>query len=206
MNFVKKWIGCIVSFIAGVCGLALSATIGMKSYAMIDATAVGGAKTTLTEEITKAFKVLTDKDLYTKSKQLKIGDEFMVMKVFAIITLIISILLIVYALVVLLKNLNVIKFESKLFDIVGICLFALLVVATIGLLVSSNAYASAMEDALMLTMKQLTATIPEAYLPKVVLKSKVEVGFYQPAMLVISIISALVYGTFTFLNMKKKVA
>lgn len=202
MNFLKKWMGCIISFVAGVCGLALSATVGMKSYAMIDATAIGRGKTEIVDEVTKGFKVLTDKDLYTKSKQLGVGDDFMVMKVFAIITLIVSILLIVYAIVMLLKNLNVIKFDSKIFDIVGISLFVLLLVATIGLLVSSNAYASAMNDSLVAVMKKATATVPAEYLPKVLIKSSVEIGFYQPAMLVISVISALVYGTFTFLNKK----
>lgn len=202
MNFLKRWMGCIISFVAGVCGLALSATVGMKSYAMVDATAIGGKKTLITDEVTKGFKVLTDKDLYTKSKQLGIGDEFMVMKVFAIITLVVSILLIVYALVMLLKNLNVIKLESKIFDVVGICLFVLLLVATIGLLVSSNAYANAMDDSLIAVMKKATASVPAQYLPKVVMKSSVSVGFYQPAMVVISIVSALVYGTFTFLNKK----
>lgn len=202
MDFLKKWIGCIVSFIAGVCGLALSATVGMKSYAMIDATAIGRDKTIITDEVTKAFKVLTDKDLYTKSKQLGTGDEFMTMKVFAIITLVISVLLIAYAIVMLLKNLNVIKFESRIFDIVGICLFALLLVATIGLLVSSNAYAGAMEDSLVAIMKKATASVPAEYLPKVVMESSVKIGFYQPAMLVISIISTLVFGIFTFLKRK----
>ena len=94
------------------------------------------------------------------------------------------------------------KIESKIFDIVGICLFVLLLVSTIGLLVSSNAYANAMDDSLIAVMKKATASVPAQYLPKVVIKSSVEIGFYQPAMVVISIVSALVYGTFTFLNKK----
>ena len=222
MNFVKKWMSTIISFVAGVCGLALSATVGMKAYAAINASALESAlgrdfSQTVVDSSTKAFKVLTDSKLYTQAKDLGIGSEFMVMKVFAIITLVVSILLIVYALVMLLKNLNVIKCESKIFDIVGICLFVLLLVATIGLLVSSNAYANAMEDAILQKTKaQFTATLNyeltkagmASMLETLVAQTKfvadVKIGFYQPAMLVISIISALVYGTFTFLNMKKK--
>ena len=144
MDFLKKWISCIVSFIAGVCGLALSACSGMVAKVVFPNTlsAYGLESST---ETTKAFKVLTDKDLYTQAQEAGIGSEFMVMKVFAIITLIISVLLIAYAIVILLKNLNVIKFESKIFDIVGISLILALLVATIGLLISSNAYANEME-------------------------------------------------------------
>ena len=202
MNFLKKWAGCIISLITGVCGLALSVLVGMKSYAMVDATAIGGEKTVITDEVTKAFKVLTDKELYNKSRQLGIGDEFTTMKVFAIITLVVAILLVVYAIILLLKNLNVIKFESKIFDIAGICLFVLLLVGTIGLIVSSNAYAGAMENALNGVISMATASVPEQYLSLLVKQCSVSIGFYQPAMLVISIISTLIFTTFTFLNRK----
>lgn len=202
MSLLKRWASCVVSFVAGVCGLALSATVGMKSYAMLDATAIGKGKTIIADELTKGFKVLTDADLYNKSKQLGVSDEFMTMKVFAVITLVISIILIVYAIVMLLKNLNVIKSESKIFDIVGICLLALLVIATIGLLVSSYAYAGAMEDSLVAVMKKATASVPEAYLPMVIMNASVKIGFYQPAMLVISIVSVLTVATLSLLKRK----
>ena len=225
MNFIKKWISTLVSFVAGVCGLALSATVGMKASALIDASALQSALGTDPSQkiktTTKAYKVLTDSNLYTEAKELGIGSEFMVMKIFAIFTLIISVLLIAYAIVMILKNLNVIKFESKIFNIVGISLLALLVVATIGLLVSSNSYASAMEnarkDATMADMKAMFTSGLTAMLTPMGMESMVEalvaqtafsfnvgVGVYQPAMLVISIISALVVGTFTFLNLRKK--
>ena len=196
MNFLKKWMSCIISFVAGVCGLALSASTGMVTKIATDnAQLAQGLKAMgLESDSTKAFKVLTDGDLYTKAKAAGIGDEFMFMKVFAIITLSVSILLIVYAIVMLLKNLNVIKFESKIFDVVGICLFVLLLVATIGLLISSNSFAAAQEDKLV---AGLTA-LGYASLVNV----KVGVGVYQPAMLVISIIGILAVGAFTFLNKK----
>jgi len=221
MNFVKKWMTTIISFVAGVCGLALSATVGMKVVGMIDASALqsqlGGDYSQGFKETTKAFKVLTDSDLYKNAKRAGIGSEFMVMKVFAIITLVISILLIAYAIVMLLKNLNVIKCESKIFDIVGISLLVLLVVATIGLLVSSYGYANAIDESKMAIIQAqnefeagLKAEMPEAMhsmIPALLLSIKItaaaSIGFYQPAMLVISIVSALVYGTFTFLNKKK---
>ncbi|MBQ8522855.1 MAG: hypothetical protein IJ458_04295 [Clostridia bacterium] len=200
MNFVKKWISTIISFVAGVCGLALSACTGMVASGTLDASALGMGKETI-DSTTKAFKVLTDGDLYTEAKAAGIGSEFMTMKVFAIITLVISVLLIVYAIVMLLKNLNVIKCESKIFDIVGISLFALLLIATIGLLISSNGYASAMEDAVISAAK---ASVPQQYLSQVKIDVNVKVGVYQPIMLAISIISALVVGTFTFLKLKKE--
>jgi len=89
MSIVKKWTSCVVSFIAGVLGLALSACSGM--VVKIDALKV--------KETTKAFKVITDADLYKDAKTAGTGTEFLWLKVFAIITLIISILLIVYAIV-----------------------------------------------------------------------------------------------------------
>jgi len=206
MGFVKKWISTIVSFVAGVCGLALSACSGMVVYAMVDSTALGAGKTTLVDSTTKAFKVLTDGDLYTQAKEFGIGAKFMWMKAFAIITLIISILLIIYAIVMLLKNLNVIKFESKLFDIAGLVLGGLFLIATIGLLITSNIYANAMQDALLDlakagTLLQLGGN--EALLAKVKFDVSVNLGVYQPTMLVIAIISAIVVDTFTFVNRKK---
>lgn len=201
MNFLKKWIGCIVSFVAGVCGLALSACTGMVTKAVFpEAVAAYGPKSST--ETTKAFKVLTDSDLYTQAKEAGLGKEFMTMKVFAIITLIVSILLIAYAVVMLLKNLNVIKFESKIFDIVGVSLMMSLLVATIGLLISSNAYASEMEKIMKsniaLGIKQLETMLGSA----INWKLSISIGVYQPVMLVISIISALAVGTFTFLKRK----
>ena len=201
MKLLKKWASCVISFVAGVCGLALSACSGMVAKVVFpDTVAAYGVESST--QTTKAFKVLTDKDLYTQSKDLGVGSEFMVMKVFAIITLIISVLLIVYAIVMLLKNLNVIKFESKIFDIVGISLFVALVVSTLGLLISSNNYASEMEKAmkgqLASSLKALEALIGSP----IKWSANISVGAYQPIMLVISIISALAVGTFTFLNKK----
>ena len=199
MNFLKKWIGCIISFVAGVCGLALSACSGMVTKLTADsALAAYGLESH--SETTKAFKVLTDSDLYTQAKEAGLGSEFMVMKVFAIITLVVSVLLIVYAIVLLLKNLNVIKCESKIFDIVGISLVALLVISTIGLLISSNNYASEMKNAMLDSLKGLGALLGVDISSMVSLK--ISTGVYQPAMLIISIISALVVGTFSFLNKK----
>lgn len=201
MKILKKWASCVISFVAGVCGLALSACSGMVAKVVFpELLAAYGAESST--ETTKAFKVLTDKDLYTQAKEIGLGSEFMVMKVFAIITLVVSILLIVYALVMLLKNLNVIKYESKIFDIVGISLIGLLMISTIGLLIASNNYANEMEKFmkadLVVGMKQLEAMIGSA----INWKLSISVGFYQPAMLVISIISALAIGTVTFLNKK----
>lgn len=201
MNFLKKWMGCIISFVAGVCGLALSACSGMVVKTVFpEALSAYGLESAT--ETTKAFKVLTDNKLYKQAKLTDLGGEFMLMKVFAIITLIVSILLIVYAIVMLLKNLNVIKCESKIFDIVGICLFVALVISTIGLLIASNNYASEMEKVQKAMaasdLKQLEAMLGTS----ISVKINIGVGVYQPIMLVISIISALAVGTFTFLNKK----
>lgn len=201
MNFLKKWMGCIVSFVAGVCGLALSACSGMVTKLTADSSLAAYGLESRSES-TKAFKVLTDGDLYTQAKEAGLGSEFMVMKVFAIITLVVSILLIVYALVMLLKNLNVIKFNGKILDIVGISLFVLLLISTIGLLISSNNYASAMEKATLKSLQGLGALLGVDISTLVSLN--ISTGVYQPTMLVISIIGALAVGTFTFLNLKKE--
>lgn len=203
MNFVKKWISTIMAFVAGVCGLALSACTGMVASGYIDMTALGAKKETI-DSTTKAFKVLTDSDLYTEAKELGIGSEFMLMKVFAIITLVVSVLLIIYAIVMLLKNLNVVKFESKVFTIVGLSLFGLLLVSTIGLLITSNNYANAMEDAMtgMFKLMLVGQGVPENVANGIV-NINIKVGAYQPIMLVVAIVSALAISTFTFINRKQ---
>lgn len=206
MNFVKKWMNCIISFIAGVCGLALSACSGMKIATSIDVSkVVPGAEAASQNKLVKAFKVLTDGDLYTQAKQLGVKTEFVWMKAFAIITLVISALLIIYALVMLLKNLNVIKFESKLFDIVGIALISLFLVVVVGLFISSNCYANAMEDALLNISKLsvLSMGIPEAALPNVAFDISAKLGVYQPTMLAIAIISFVVVSVFAFIKRKE---
>ena len=200
MNFVKKWIGCIVSFVAGVCGLALSACPGMVVKGTIDLSALGMG-TNSVKEVTKGFKVLTDSSLYTDAKAAGIGTEFLWMKAFAIVTLIASILLIAYAIVVLLKNINVIKCNSKVFDIVGISLIALLLVATIGLMITSTNYA---DCAVKIVEANVVAMgVPSQYLTAVGIKVNATVGTYQIAMLIISIISAVLVSAFTFVNRKK---
>ena len=181
MKFVKKWLGCIVSAVAGILGLALSACPGMFTKNL----------TFKTTESTKAFKVLTDGDLYKMAKDAKVGSEFMLMKVFAIITLVISVLLIAYAVVMLLSNLNVIKLNNKILDMAGIALIALLLIAVIGPFISSLSYASAMTDAL----KELAAFIG---------KVKVSIGAYQPVMLAVGIVSAVAVGANVYLNKKAK--
>lgn len=206
MSFVKKWIGCIVSAVAGICGLALSACSGMVVSAIIDSTAIGGKKTTLVDSTTKGFKVLTDSKLYEQAKGFGVKTEFLWMKAFAIITLVVSILLILYAIVMLLKNLNVIKYDSKIFGIVGLVLVALLLISTIGLLVSSNVYAGAMEDSILTLAKGLTLSQlggNAALLALVKFDVSASVGLYQPIMLAIAIVSALAVSAFAFINRKQ---
>ena len=204
MSIVKKWAYCVITFIAGVLGLALSATTGMKVVTTIDGSAIGQTIDG-SSKIVKAFKVLTDSDLMEQAKALDIKSEFVTMKVFAIITLVLSILLIVYAVIALLQNLNVIKSNHIAFDIVAITLVVLFLVATIGLLVSSNAYAGALEKAtetIIIPLK-LSATELAPYISVLKWNATASVGVYQPFMLVVSIITAIVTGTFTILNRKR---
>ena len=169
MSIVKKWTGCVMAFMAGVLGLAMSASSGMV------------IKTPLGSSTTKAYKVITESELMDTAKLLGVKSEFVLMKAFSIITLIIAVLLIAYSIVALLQNLNVIKSSHIAFDIAGWVLVGLFVISTIALLVSSNGYAGAMEK----------VGIPS-----------VKVGLYQPFMLVVSIIAAIVTGIFAFLKRK----
>lgn len=201
MEFLKKWIGCILSFVAGVLGLSMSACAGMIVSGSVDLTALGMG-TSSVDNVTKAFRVLTDSSLYTNAKAAGIGREFMTMKVFAIIALVISILLIVYSFVILLKNLNVIKSDTIIFDILGWSLVALFLIAIIGLLVSSNSYA---DLANKLTEVELLAKgIPAAAISMVKINVVGQVGLYQPFMLGVSIVLALVTADFAVI--KRKVA
>lgn len=195
MEFLKKWIGCILSFVAGVLGLSLSACTGMIVSGTVDLSAMGMGTQSI-NEVTKAFKVLTDSSLYTDAKAANLGSEFMTMKVFAIITLVVSILLIVYSIIMLLKNLNVIKSDSIVFDIIGWTLAALLLIATIGLLVSSNVYAGAVVD------HTVSGLVNGMGLPENFINITGKVGLYQPMMLGVSIVLAIVTAVFAVIKRK----
>ncbi|MBQ8615806.1 MAG: hypothetical protein IJ415_04495 [Clostridia bacterium] len=192
MDFLKKWIGCILSFVAGVLGLAMSACTGMIISGSYTHPLAGVQNV---NEVTKAFKVLTDSSLYSDAKAYGLGSEFMTMKVFAIITLVISILLIVYAIIMLLKNLNVIKSNSIVFDIIGWTLVALFLIATIGLLVSSNVYAGGVVDFQV-------SLLTKAGIPENLIDITGKVGLYQPFMLGTSIILAIVTAVFAVIKLK----
>ena len=190
MSIVKKWAGCVMSFIAGVLGLALSSCSGMK---VVVKTPVGSETT-----VTKAFKVITDSDLLDQAKAAGLKSEFVMMKVFAIITLIVSVLLIVYSVVALLQNLNVIKSSHIAFDIAGWVLVGLFLVAIIGLVISSNDYGSEIAS---VTEKGLEATYAAMGQP-INITVNAKLGAYQITMLVVSIVTAIVTGVFAFLKRK----
>lgn len=144
MAFLKKWTNCIMSFVAGVLGLSLSACSGMVS------------STALGEEKTKAIKVITDSNLSTQAKQLGIDSEFGLLRTFSIIMMIVSIIIIAYSVILLLVNTNVIKSTSKAFDIINIVLAVLLIAIAITLMIASNNYCSALHSA---TAKLVTAKL-----------------------------------------------
>ncbi len=203
MNIVKKWLSCIISFVAGVLGLALSACSGMIVNINIDASAVNNAMNNSSTETTKAFEVITDGDLFTQAKDLGIETQFIWLKVFAIITLIVSILLIIYSIISLLQNLNVIKSNHIAFDIVGVSLAVLMLVATIGLMICSNVYASALESALTTS---LTSTYQTMTSPEIVSLIKFDIvaktGVYQPIMLTVGIVLTIIASVYTILKRK----
>lgn len=183
---IKKWGSCVFSFIAGVLALALSACSGMVAVKT-----VMGQSTT---DITKAFKVLTDKNLLTQAKAAGLQSEFMTMKVFSIILTVLAALLIVYSIIVLLKNVNVLKSESKIFSIVGLILIGLFLIASIGVLVSSNIYAGAMAEHANKLFEQLNISA--------VASASVKIGVYQPIMLATGIVSALAIAFCEIKNIK----
>lgn len=190
---IKKWGSCVVSFIAGVLALALSACSGMVAVSTIM-----GKSTT---DVTKAFKVLTDKELLTQAKEAGLQSEFITMKVFSIILTVLAALLIVYSIIMLLKNVKVIKSESKIFSIVGLILIGLFLIATIGVLVSSNIYAGAMAEhinSLLELMKAQYALMGQT----IEASASVKIGVYQPIMLATGIVSALAIAFCEIKNIK----
>ena len=190
---IRKWGSCIIAFIAGVLSLAMSACSGMVAVKTI-----AGQTTT---DVTKAFKVLTDSELLKQAKEAGLESQFITMKVFSIILTVLAVLLIIYSIVMLLKNVNVIKSESKVFSIVGLSLIALFLIATIGVLVSSNVYAGAMAEhanTLLEAMKAQYASMGQT----IEASASVKVGLYQPFMLVTGIISALAIAFFEIKNIK----
>ncbi len=187
MGILKKWTTCVISFIAGILTLAMSAVSGMVAVTSIPSMADE-------TNITKAFKVITDGELLTQAKTLGIEDKFMTMKIFSIILMVVAILLLVYSIIMLLKNVNVIKSESKAFGIVGIVLSVLFIGTAIAVLIASNSYAGAMESVMSKVVSLQTAGLGSI---------SVKVGLYQPFMLVTSIVSGLAISVFEVLNLKK---
>ena len=193
MQMIKKWGSCVFSFIAGVLALALSACSGMVAVKT-----VMGQSTT---DVTKAFKVLTDNDLLAQAKNAGLESEFMTMKIFSIILTVLAVLLIVYSIIMLLKNVNVIKSESKIFSIVGLILIGLFLIASIGVLVSSNIYAGAMAEqanSLLQLMKDQYALMGQT----IEASASVKIGVYQPIMLATGIVSALAIAFCEIKNIK----
>lgn len=193
MEMIKKWGSCIISFIAGVLTLALSACSGMVATSTI-----AGVSDT---EITKAFKVLTDGDLLTQAKEAGLKSEFMTMKVFSIILMVVAVMLLVYSIVLLLKNLNIIKSDSKIFAICGVALAVLILISTIGVLVSSNVYAGAMADNVNKMLEAVKAQSAALGMP-IEASASVKIGVYQPIMLVTGIVSSLAIALCEFKNIK----
>ena len=190
MNFVKKWASCVVSFLAGVLALVLSACSGM----------VAVTKTPLGKEesLTKAFKVITDSKLLEEAKLYGEETKFMMMKVFSIILLAVAILLLIYSIVMLLKNLNVIKSNSRIFGIIGMVLVVTFLISSICVLVSSNVYASAVES----VIPNLIALKSMGMIPATAVDATVTVGIYQPIMLVVAIITSILVTLFEVKNVK----
>ena len=127
---------CFV-FVAVVLSLVLSACSGM-----IATTTIAGNSTT--ESTT--FKVLIDGNLLKQAKEFNLESKFIAMKIFSIILIVLAILLIAYSFVMILKNVNIIKCNSKIFSIVGLVLIVLFLIATIGVFVSSITYSNAMAE------------------------------------------------------------
>lgn len=208
MNFLKKWINSMVLGLSGFFGLILSLCTGMKTSYSIDASALGSPYAEAIgqshSETTKAYEVLTNGDLVTKAKDLGIGSEFGVLKAFGVVGVIVSVLLIMWAIVLILKNLRVIKCESKAFDIVSLVMPVLFLIATIGLLVSSLVFANAQEDAILKMLNGAFASNPDTsdYLNLININASVSVGVYQPIILAISVIAVIIMGTFAFLKVK----
>jgi len=87
-----------------------------------------------------------------------------------------------------LKNLDVIKSSSNVFDYIGYAVIALFLVATIGLMITSNTFASE----------------TEALAANPMFKVVVSVGAYQPIMLTVAIISAVAVAVVEFFKKKSK--
>ena len=195
MQMIKKWGGCLFSFLAGVLTLALSACSGMVAISTINGQSTTG--------VTKASKVLTDKELFTQAKEAGLQTEFVTMKVFSIILTVIAVLIIIYSIIVLLKNVKVIKCESKIFSIVGLSLIGLFLIATIGVLISSNVYAAAMAEhsnALLEALKAQAAAVGQTLNAS----ASVKIGVYQPIMLVTGIVFSIVITFCEIKNIKNK--
>ncbi len=191
MSIVKKWASCATSFLGGFLALVMSLASGMVACMSIPAL---GMKE---ESVTKAMKVLTDGKLAKQAKAYGIDGEFGLMKGFSVVLTVVAILLLAYAVLKLLQNLNVLKINNRILSIAGIVVGGLFLVATVGVFASSLGYAGAMEDALT---KMLTAQTGGA----AEFSASVKLGVYQPVMLLVGALTAIVVCVFEVLKLKNK--
>ncbi len=198
MEFLKKWASCIFSFVAGALGLILSLCTGMSNSISITSTSLGINE--VSESITKAHKMLTDSALKTQAETYNASTEFGWLKAFSIIMTVVSIALVIYSIVMLLKNVNVIKSNNSIFDIFGFVLAGLLLVSVIGLMISSSVYANALEEGISAVLGLKYASIITALSITV----SVSVGVYQWIMLIVGIVSAIAITTLTILDRKSR--
>lgn len=119
--------------------------------------------------------MLTDSSLATQTETYNASTEFSWLKAFSIVMTVVSTLLVVFAIVMLLKNVNVIKSDSSVFDICELVLAGLLLVAVIGLVISSTVYAGALEEGIIVALGLKYASIISA----LIISVTVSVGIYQ---------------------------
>lgn len=196
MNFLKKWTGCILSFVAGVLGLSLGCINGLTlAYSSDTSAASAAAGITIPEA---SFSGSTS--VYEMVNDATIQTELVFLKVLTIVILVMSALLIVNAIVLQLKNLNVIKSSHIAFDIVTYVLVGLFAVVSILFLVVSILYANGVAETALETLQANYAALPVAQLITYNVKSGI--GAYQPIMVVVSVITAIATSVFTALNRK----
>ena len=178
---LKKWLGCIVSFLVGVCGLTVLFLSGLKTDLF--------AFNSVSKNYLKAYEILKVRDMPQQTPSYLI-ESYKILFVIAIIAIVVYALLILWSIVLLLKNVNIIKKNSKAFNIVNSVLLGIVLIVLVGLILTTLNYA-----------KNYDILIETSY-AFINVKAHTTIGAYQWVMCIFALIANLTNITFGLTKLK----
>ena len=179
---IKKWLGCILSFIVGICGLSFLPLPGLITDI--------NAFNSVSRNFIKAHEILKVKEFPQKTPTFVV-NSCIILFVCAIIAVIIYCLLIIWAIVQFFKNINLIKSKNKTINIINTILLISVLIISICLIFSTINFAKNYDILIKDSYSFFKAT------------SKSSVGIYQYIIFILALIANIINAIFIFIKPKK---